>query len=154
MEPWLGSGAAIVSDAPHVGFPSSVGRPHVLGAEVGMDQKGSSVGEEAQGSVVAASIWWRMPRRWWVADRTMEDGLEAFFATICLGPLLLTKLFMYALKKSNGRVICVSSIVRWEGSYDFEKVTKKTSAQSYATSKMMMRMLMAFELSLGLSAVV
>jgi len=86
-------------------------------------------------------------------DRTTEDGLEAFFQTNYLGPFLLTKLFMDLLKKSNGRVVCVTSIEHWEGSYDFEKVTKKTGPQSYATSKLMM-MLMAFELCRreGLSA--
>lgn len=79
-------------------------------------------------------------------DRTTEDGLEAFFATNYLGPFLLTKLFMDLLKKSNGRVVCVSSIEHWEGSYDFEKVTQKTGGQSYPTSKLM-QMLFAFELS-------
>lgn len=78
-------------------------------------------------------------------DRTTEDGLEAFFATNYLGPFLLTKLFLDLLKKSQGRVVCVSSIEHWEGSYDFEKVTAKTGPQSYATSKLM-QMLLAFEL--------
>merc|ERR1712232_1471155 len=51
-------------------------------------------------------------------------------------------------KKSQGRVVCVSSIEHWEGSYDFEKVTQKTGAKSYATSKLM-QMLLAFELQRG-----
>jgi len=78
-------------------------------------------------------------------ERTTEDGLEAFFATNYLGPFLLTKTLMDLLKKSNGRVVNVTSIEHWEGSYDFEKVTQKTGKLSYATSKLMM-MLMAFEL--------
>mmetsp|Transcript_79488 Transcript_79488/g.245180 ORF Transcript_79488/g.245180 Transcript_79488/m.245180 type:complete len:294 (-) Transcript_79488:58-939(-) len=78
-------------------------------------------------------------------DRTTEDGLEAFFATNYLGPFLLTKLFLDLLKKSQGRVVCVSSIEHWEGSYDFEKVTEKTGVLSYSTSKLM-QMLLAFEL--------
>lgn len=89
-------------------------------------------------------------------DRTTEDGLEAFFQTNYLGPFLLTKLFLEYLKKSNGRVVCVTSIEHWEGSYDFEKVTAKTGPASYATSKLMM-MLLAFELNrrhgLGTAAV-
>lgn len=79
------------------------------------------------------------------SERTTEDGLEAFFATNYLGPFLLTKLFLDLLKKSQGRVVCVSSIEHWEGSYDFEKVSQKTGAKSYATSKLM-QMLLAFEL--------
>lgn len=79
-------------------------------------------------------------------DRTTTDGLEAFFQTNYLGPFLLTKLFLDLLKKSQGRVVCVSSIEHWEGSYDFEKVTQKTGPKSYATSKLM-QMLFAFELS-------
>merc|ERR1711976_1127813 len=79
------------------------------------------------------------------SERTTEDGLEAFFATNYLGPFLLTKLLLDMLKKSQGRVVCVSSIEHWEGSYNFEKVTQKTGAKSYATSKLML-MLMAFEL--------
>lgn len=78
-------------------------------------------------------------------DRVTEDGLEAFFQTNYLGPFLLTKLFLDLLKQSQGRVVCVSSIEHWEGSYDFEKVTQKTGGQSYATSKLM-QMLLAFEL--------
>jgi len=78
-------------------------------------------------------------------QRTTEDGLEAFYATNYLGPFLLTKFLTEMLKKSNGRVVNVSSIEHWEGSYDFEKVTAKTGPKSYATSKLMM-MLMAFEL--------
>jgi retinol dehydrogenase-12 len=78
-------------------------------------------------------------------QRTTEDGLEAFFATNYLGPFLLTKLLKEMIKKSGGRVVNVTSIEHWEGSYDFEKVTAKTGGQSYATSKLMM-MLMAFEL--------
>jgi len=79
-------------------------------------------------------------------DRTTEDGLEAFFQTNYLGPFLLSKLFLDLLKKSNGRVVCVSSIEHWEGSTDFAKVTAKTGMQSYPTSKMML-MMHAFELS-------
>merc|ERR1719323_2597448 len=79
-------------------------------------------------------------------DRETEDGLEAFFQTNYLGPFLLTKLFLDLLKKSQGRVVCVTSIEHWEGSYDFERVTQKTGAQSYATSKLM-QMLLAFELT-------
>jgi len=78
-------------------------------------------------------------------DRTTEDGLEAFFATNYLGPFLLTKLLKDLIKKSSGRVVNVTSVEHWDGSYDFEKVTQKTGAQSYATSKLML-MLMAFEL--------
>jgi NAD(P)-dependent dehydrogenase (short-subunit alcohol dehydrogenase family) len=78
-------------------------------------------------------------------QRTTEDGLEAFFGTNYLGPFLLTKLLLDIIKKSNGRVVNVTSIEHWEGSYDFEKVTQKTGAKSYATSKLML-MLMAFEL--------
>jgi len=78
-------------------------------------------------------------------DRVTEDGLEAFFQTNYLGPFVLTKLLLDLLKKSQGRVICVSSIEHWEGSYDFEKTTKKTSGASYPTSKLML-MLLAFEL--------
>merc|ERR1711988_1376858 len=74
-----------------------------------------------------------------------EDGFEAFFATNYLGPFLLTKLLLEIIKKSGGRVVNVTSIEHWEGSYDFEKVTQKTGEKSYATSKLMM-MLMAFEL--------
>lgn len=77
-------------------------------------------------------------------DRVTEDGLEAFFATNYLGPFLLTNLFLDLLKKSNGRVLCLTSIEHWEGSYDFEKVTQNTGAKSYATSKLMM-LLLAFE---------
>lgn len=79
-------------------------------------------------------------------DRVTEDGLEAFFQTNYLGPFLLTKLFLDLLKKSKGRVITVTSIEHWDGSYNFEKVTEKTGAQSYPTSKLCM-MLFAFELS-------
>jgi NAD(P)-dependent dehydrogenase (short-subunit alcohol dehydrogenase family) len=78
-------------------------------------------------------------------DRITEDGLEAFFATNYLGAFLLTKLLKDTLKKSSGRVVNVTSIEHWEGSYDFEKVVQKTGPKSYATSKLMM-MLMAFEL--------
>jgi len=78
-------------------------------------------------------------------NRTTEDGFEAFYATNYLGPFLLTKFLMELLKKSKGRVVNVTSIEHWEGSYNFEKVTAKTGGQSYATSKLMM-MLMAFEL--------
>lgn len=78
-------------------------------------------------------------------QRTTEDGLEAFFATNYLGPFLLTKLLMATIKKSDGRVVNVTSIEHWEGSYDFEKVTQKTGGSSYATSKLML-MLMAFEI--------
>jgi NAD(P)-dependent dehydrogenase (short-subunit alcohol dehydrogenase family) len=78
-------------------------------------------------------------------QRVTEDGLEAFFATNYLGPFLLTKLLLDVIKKSDGRVVNVTSIEHWEGSYDFEKVTAKTGQHSYATSKLMM-MLMAFEL--------
>lgn len=79
-------------------------------------------------------------------ERVTEDGLEAFFQTNYLGPFLLTKLFLDLLKKSQGRVVTVTSIEHWEGSYNFEKVTEKTGAQSYGTSKLMM-MLLAFELA-------
>lgn len=78
-------------------------------------------------------------------DRVTEDGFEAFFGTNYLGPFLLTKLLLDTIKKSNGRVVNVTSIEHWEGSYDFEKVTQKTGKLSYATSKLML-MLMAFEL--------
>jgi len=78
-------------------------------------------------------------------DRVTEDGLEAFVGTNYLGPFLLTKLLLDIIKKSKGRVVNVSSIEHWEGSYDFEKVSAKTGAASYATSKLML-MLMAFEL--------
>merc|ERR1712232_1462344 len=60
------------------------------------------------------------------------------------GPFLLTKLLLDVLKKTKGRVVNVTSIEHWEGSYDFEKVTKGTGGKSYATSLMMM--LFAFEL--------
>lgn len=79
-------------------------------------------------------------------DRETEDGLEAFFQTNYLGPFVLTKLFLDLLKKSKGRVVCVSSIEHWQGSYDFERTTKKTNAHSYPTSKLML-MLLAFELN-------
>jgi len=79
------------------------------------------------------------------SERITEDGLEAFFQTNYLGPFLLTKLFLDLLKSSHGRVVCVSSIEHWEGSYDFEKVAEKTCSKSYATSKLM-QMLFAFEL--------
>jgi len=78
-------------------------------------------------------------------ERVTEDGFEAFFATNYLGPFLLTKLLLAHIKKSDGRVVNVTSIEHWEGSYDFEKVTQKTGAKSYASSKLFM-MLMAFEL--------
>lgn len=78
-------------------------------------------------------------------DRVTEDGFESFFATNYLGPFLLTKLLLEIIKKSSGRVVNVTSIEHWEGSYDFEKVTQKTGKLSYATSKLCM-MLMAFEL--------
>lgn len=78
-------------------------------------------------------------------QRTTDDGLEAFFATNYLGPFLLTKLLKDMIKKSGGRVVNVTSIEHWEGSYDFEKVSAKTGAKSYATSKLMM-MLFAFQL--------
>eukprot|EP00420_Gonyaulax_spinifera_P035456 CAMPEP_0197888888 /NCGR_PEP_ID=MMETSP1439-20131203/22445_1 /TAXON_ID=66791 /ORGANISM="Gonyaulax spinifera, Strain CCMP409" /LENGTH=326 /DNA_ID=CAMNT_0043508819 /DNA_START=71 /DNA_END=1046 /DNA_ORIENTATION=+ len=78
-------------------------------------------------------------------DRTTEDGLEAFYHTNFLGPFLLTQLLKDTLKKSGGRVVTVTSIEHWEGSYDFEKVVKKTNKDSYATSKLMM-LLFAFEL--------
>jgi NAD(P)-dependent dehydrogenase (short-subunit alcohol dehydrogenase family) len=78
-------------------------------------------------------------------DRVTEDGLEGFFQTNYLGPFLLTKLLLDILKKSNGRVLCLSSIEHWEGSYDFEKVSQKTGVQSYATTKLMI-MLHAYEL--------
>jgi len=78
-------------------------------------------------------------------ERVTEDGLEAFFATNYLGPFLLTKLFLELLKKSNGRVVCVTSIEHWEGSYDFERTSQKTGSKSYSTSKLM-QMLLAFEL--------
>jgi NAD(P)-dependent dehydrogenase (short-subunit alcohol dehydrogenase family) len=77
--------------------------------------------------------------------RTTEDGLEAFFQTNYLGPFLLSKLLLDMLKKCNGRVVCVSSIEHWEGSYEFQKATAKTGAQSYPTSKLMLT-LHAFEL--------
>merc|ERR1719324_2324363 len=54
-------------------------------------------------------------------DRTTEDGLEAFFATNYLGAFLLTRLLVDILKKSNGRIVNVTSIEHWEGKYDFEK---------------------------------
>lgn len=79
-------------------------------------------------------------------DRVTEDGLEAFFQTNYLGPFVLTQLFLGLLKKSQGRVICVSSIEHWQGSCDFEKVSQKTGALSYPTSKLML-MLLAFELN-------
>lgn len=79
-------------------------------------------------------------------DRVTEDGLEAFFQTNYLGPFVLTKLLLDMLKKSKGRVICVTSIEHWQGSYDFEKTSKKTAAVSYPTSKLML-MLLAFELT-------
>lgn len=79
------------------------------------------------------------------SERVTEDGLEAFFATNYLGPFLLTKLLKDVLKKSGGRVVNLTSIEHWEGSFDFEKVTAKTGSLSYATSKLMM-MLMAFQL--------
>merc|ERR1712190_486858 len=66
------------------------------------------------------------------SERTTEDGLEAFFQTNYLGPFFLTKLLLDLLKKSGGRVVCVSSIEHWEGSYDFEKVTQRTGPHSYA----------------------
>lgn len=78
-------------------------------------------------------------------DRVTEEGLEAFFATNYLGHYLLTKLLLDILKRSNGRVVNVTSIEHWEASYNFEKVTAKTEAASYPTSKLMM-MLFAFEL--------
>ncbi|CAK0883540.1 unnamed protein product [Prorocentrum cordatum] len=77
--------------------------------------------------------------------RTTEDGLEAFFQTNYLGPFLLSKLLLEVIKKSSGRVVCVSSIEHWEGSYDFAKATAKTGGQSYPTSKLMLT-LHAFEL--------
>jgi len=77
-------------------------------------------------------------------DRTTGDGHEAFFQTNYLGPFLLTKLLLDVLKKSDGRVVNVTSIEHWEGSYDFEKVTSKTGKLSYATSKLMC-LLIAFE---------
>eukprot|EP00415_Alexandrium_ostenfeldii_P002631 UN2631 len=52
---------------------------------------------------------------------------------------------MDLLKKSQGRVVTVTSIEHWEGSYNFEKAAEKTTAQSYPTSKLM-QMLFAFEL--------
>lgn len=79
-------------------------------------------------------------------DRVTEDGLEAFFQTNYLGPFLLTKLLLDVVKKSQGRVVTVTSIEHWEGSYNFEKTTAKTGPTSYATSKLML-MLLAFELS-------
>merc|ERR1712217_4175 len=79
------------------------------------------------------------------SERITEDGLEAFFQTNYLGPFLLTKLFLDLLKSSHGRVVCVSSIEHWEGSFDFEKIAEKTCSKSYATSKLM-QMLFAFEL--------
>eukprot|EP00933_Yihiella_yeosuensis_P048125 TRINITY_DN44154_c0_g1_i1.p1 TRINITY_DN44154_c0_g1~~TRINITY_DN44154_c0_g1_i1.p1 ORF type:complete len:294 (-),score=75.80 TRINITY_DN44154_c0_g1_i1:69-950(-) len=78
-------------------------------------------------------------------ERVTEDGLEAFFQTNYLGAFMLTKLLTDVIKKSQGRVICVTSIEHWEGSYNFEKTTSKTGALSYATSKLMM-CLFAFEL--------
>mmetsp|Transcript_154 Transcript_154/g.232 ORF Transcript_154/g.232 Transcript_154/m.232 type:complete len:293 (-) Transcript_154:137-1015(-) len=78
-------------------------------------------------------------------QRVTEDGLEAFFATNFLGAFLLTKLLKDILKRSKGRVVNVTSIEHWEGSYRFEKVTEKTQVASYATSKLML-MLMAFAL--------
>lgn len=78
-------------------------------------------------------------------QRTTEDGLEAFYATNYLGPFLLTKLLTPIIKKTSGRVVNVTSIEHWEGSYDFEKVSQKTGGKSYATSKLML-MLMAFQL--------
>merc|ERR1719460_1563282 len=43
-------------------------------------------------------------------DRTTEDGLEAFFATNYLGAFLLVKLLMDLVKKSDGRIVNVTSI--------------------------------------------
>merc|ERR1711966_85485 len=43
-------------------------------------------------------------------QRITEDGLEAFFQTNYLGPFLLSKLLLDTIKRSNGRVVCVSSI--------------------------------------------
>lgn len=80
------------------------------------------------------------------SDRTTKDGLEAFFATNYAGPWILTNKLLELLKKSSGRVVNVTSIEHWEGSYNFEKVVEKTGANSYATSKLMM-MLMAWELN-------
>jgi len=78
-------------------------------------------------------------------NRVTEDKLEGFFQTNYLGPFLLSKLLLDVLKKSSGRVVCVTSIEHWEGSYDFEKATQKTGPVSYPTSKLMM-CLHAFEL--------
>mmetsp|Transcript_124586 Transcript_124586/g.265721 ORF Transcript_124586/g.265721 Transcript_124586/m.265721 type:complete len:303 (-) Transcript_124586:95-1003(-) len=78
-------------------------------------------------------------------NRTTGDGLEAFFQTNYLGPFMLSSLLLDILKKSGGRVVCVTSIEHWDGSYDFERVVKKTTALSYSTSKLMM-LLHAFEL--------
>jgi len=78
------------------------------------------------------------------ADRTTEDGHEAFFQTNYLGPFLLTQLLKDLLKKSGGRIVNVTSIEHWEGSYNFEKAAEKTGALSYGTSKLMC-MLIAFE---------
>lgn len=80
------------------------------------------------------------------AERQTEEGLEAFFATNYAGPWLLTNKLLELLKKSGGRVVNVSSIEHWDGSYNFEKAVAKTGAHSYATSKLWL-MLMAWELS-------
>jgi NAD(P)-dependent dehydrogenase (short-subunit alcohol dehydrogenase family) len=86
-------------------------------------------------------------------QRTTKDGLEAFFATNYGGPWLLTNKLLELLKKSKGRVVNVTSIEHWEGSYNFEKVTEKTGNNSYATSKLML-MLMAWQLnSLGVQGI-
>jgi NAD(P)-dependent dehydrogenase (short-subunit alcohol dehydrogenase family) len=81
-------------------------------------------------------------------ERKTVDGLEAFFATNYAGPWLLTNKLLECLKKSGGRVVNVTSIEHWEGSYNFEKVAGEkatTGPKSYATSKLMM-MLMAWEI--------
>jgi len=78
-------------------------------------------------------------------QRVTEDNLEGFFQSNYLGPFLLSKLLLDTIKKSSGRVVCLSSIEHWEGSYDFERASQKTGEQSYPTSKLMM-MLHAFEL--------
>ena len=51
-----------------------------------------------------------------------------------------------AIRCASAPLSKVTSIEHWQGSYDFAKATKKTTADSYPTSKLML-MLMAFALA-------